>query len=346
VDVQDGWYHVMSRGTDRRVIFGNAREHEHFLELLEEMVSRYGVKLHAYVLMRNHYHLLVQTPKANLSRAMQWLNVSYGVWYNRRNERVGALLQGRFKSVSIEGEGSWALLASEYLHLNPVRVKGLGLGKRDRKAEGLGLTPPPPPEMVKARLETLRGHCWSSYLSYAGYAPKPAWLTCGDLWKRAQHDKLSPTDSYRWQVEEPLKAGMDELQTFGERMQQAVALGSQAFLDRLRRLAHGNRSAQPALRKWQRLLSFAHVTAVVAAQKKEPWDRFRNRHGDDGRDVALWLGRRHCGLTLAELGAAAGDVSAVAAGAGVRRVEQRCRTNKKLRALLKTAERQLLESET
>ena len=79
IDIRDGWYHVMARGTDRRTIFEDERDHGHFLELLEEMGVRYGVKLHAYVLMGNHYHLLVQTPHANLSRAMQWLNVSYGV---------------------------------------------------------------------------------------------------------------------------------------------------------------------------------------------------------------------------------------------------------------------------
>jgi hypothetical protein len=79
---------------------------------------------------------------------MQWLNVSYGVWFNRRHDRVGPLFQGRFKSVPIDGEGAWALQASVYLHLNPVRLKGLGLGKGQRKAEGLGLVPPTP-ELVR-----------------------------------------------------------------------------------------------------------------------------------------------------------------------------------------------------
>ena len=90
IDIRDGWYHVMSRGIERRLVFGDERDYGHFLELLEEMVERYGVKLHAYVLMGNHYHLLIQTPHANLSRAMQWLNVSYGVWFNRRRRRAVA----------------------------------------------------------------------------------------------------------------------------------------------------------------------------------------------------------------------------------------------------------------
>ena len=348
VNVRDGWYHAMSRGICRRGIFCEEREYEHFLELLEEMVERFGVKVHAFVLMGNHYHLLVQTPHANLSRAMQWLNVSYGVWYNRRNGWVGPLFQGRFKAVPIDGEGSWALLASEYLHLNPVRVKGLGLGKRERKEVAQGIAPPPTPELVKARLATLRGHRWSSYPAYAGYAPRPSWLTCEDLWKRARRTKdEEPALAYRWQVETPLQAGsMAEIETFGERCEEALVLGSAVFVERLRRLVRGDRRTQPAVRKWQRLLPFARAKETVVAVKGESWERFRNRHGDDGRDTVLWLGRRHCGLTLSELGAAADGLNAAAVGAGVRRIETRRKQDAKFCARLKRLERQLLESET
>jgi REP element-mobilizing transposase RayT len=338
----------MSRGIGRRGIFGDEREHEHFVDLLGEMVKRFGVKVHAFVLMGNHYHLLVQTPHANLSRAMQWLNVSYGVWYNRRNEWVGPLFQGRFKAVPIDGEGSWVLLASEYLHLNPVRVKGLGLGKHGRKAEGGGIAPPPTPELVKARLETLRGHRWSSYLAYAGYAPRPSWLTCDDLWQRARRTKdEKPELAYRWQVEAPLQTGIrEELETFGERCKGALAVGSTVFIERLRRLVRGDRRTQPAVRRWQRLLPFTRAIKTVAAAKGESWERFRNRHGDDGRDTVLWLGRRHCGLTLLELGAAAGGLSAAAVGAAVRRIENRRNQDAKFCTRTNGLERHLLESET
>lgn len=210
VDIADGWYHAMSRGFERGVVFGEHRDREHFLELIEELVTRYGVKVHAYVLLTNHYHLLLQTPHANLSRAMQWLNVSYGVWYNRRHDRAGPLFQGRFKSVPIDGEGSWALQASVYLHLNPVRIEGLGLGKRECKAEGAGIGPAPSPELVRARLRTLREHRWSSYPAYAGYSPRPTWLECDELWRRAMRRKCTPTASYRWHVEAPLTRNIHE----------------------------------------------------------------------------------------------------------------------------------------
>jgi REP element-mobilizing transposase RayT len=77
IDVAGGWYHLTSRGTDRRTIFDTDREYGHFEELLPEFLERFRLRLHAYVLMSNHYHLLVETAEANVSRAMQWLNVSY-----------------------------------------------------------------------------------------------------------------------------------------------------------------------------------------------------------------------------------------------------------------------------
>jgi len=71
IDVADGWYHVTARGLDRKAIFRDDGDRAHFMELLEEMASRYRVRLHAYVLMGNHYHLLIQTPQANASAALQ-----------------------------------------------------------------------------------------------------------------------------------------------------------------------------------------------------------------------------------------------------------------------------------
>ena len=107
VDVKGGWYHVTARGIERRCIFEEGREYEHFLVLLEEMTGRYDVEVHAYCLMANHYHLLIRTPYANASAAIQWLNVSYSVWFNRRRQRVGHVFQGRFSSSLISGEGAW-----------------------------------------------------------------------------------------------------------------------------------------------------------------------------------------------------------------------------------------------
>src|SRR5208283_4923210 len=96
-----GWYHVTGRGNERRSIYQDNGDRQHFCELLAGMVSRFRVRLRAFVLMDNHYHLMVELTESNLSRAMQWLNVSYSVWFNRRRGRSGHLFQGRFKSVVV-----------------------------------------------------------------------------------------------------------------------------------------------------------------------------------------------------------------------------------------------------
>jgi REP element-mobilizing transposase RayT len=180
IEKAGGWYHVTSRGNERKRIYRDDRDREHFLELLAEMVSRFGVRLHCYVLMDNHYHLLLELTEANLSRAVQWLNVSYCVWFNRRHGRSGHLLQGRFKSVAIDPE-EWGLELSRYLHLNPVRVRALGLSKSQRQAQRVGLSPAPNPEEVRRRMEVLRQYRWSSYRAYLGLAVVPRWLECATV---------------------------------------------------------------------------------------------------------------------------------------------------------------------
>jgi len=126
--------------------------------------------------MPNHYHLLAETTEANLSQAMQWLNVSYTVWFNRRHQRVGHLFQGRFKSVIVEPE-TWALGLSRYIHLNPVRVRQLALDKAAQRRQGQGMSQKPSPQLVQqrslcplrqsARLAVLR-----AVLSFGGGRPE------------------------------------------------------------------------------------------------------------------------------------------------------------------------------
>jgi hypothetical protein len=111
--------------------------------------------------MDNHYHLLLETPEANLSRAMHWVNDGYCVWFNKRRPRSGHLLQGRFGAFIVEDDAGWQELA-RYVHLNPVRLARLGLGKPARAASRAGVTAKPTPELVAERLRTLREFRWSS----------------------------------------------------------------------------------------------------------------------------------------------------------------------------------------
>jgi REP element-mobilizing transposase RayT len=88
VDFPGAWYHVLNRGTERRAIFRSTLCYEKFIQLLSSLTERFGVRLHGYALMGNHYHLQLESREANLSKALHWLNVSYSVWFNRKYSRV------------------------------------------------------------------------------------------------------------------------------------------------------------------------------------------------------------------------------------------------------------------
>src|SRR4029077_3795976 len=115
-------YHLTSRGNARQGIFFNDGDRELFLQTLAHVVSRYNWICRAYCLMANHYHLLVETPKANLSIGMRQLNGIYTQSFNRRHNRVGHLFQGRFKAILVQRD-SHLLELCRYIVLNPARVK-------------------------------------------------------------------------------------------------------------------------------------------------------------------------------------------------------------------------------
>jgi REP element-mobilizing transposase RayT len=115
-------YHLTSRGNARQKVFFAAGDRESFLNTLAGVVSRYHWICHAYCLMANHYHLLVETPKGNLSIGMRQLNGIYTQSFNRRHNRVGHLFQGRFKAIVVERD-SHLLELCRYIVLNPARVK-------------------------------------------------------------------------------------------------------------------------------------------------------------------------------------------------------------------------------
>ena len=330
VRVAGGLYHVFSRGHDRQGIFADKRDYAHFLELLQEMREQFRVRVYAYCLMRSHHHLLVRTPEANVSAAIQWINGSYATWFNRRHARSGHLFGERFKAVLVENE-AWGLQVSWYVHLNPVMTESMGLGKRQRKAQGLGLLGAPTPEAVARRLDALRRHEWSSYPAYVGYSRRPEWLDCEVMLRRA-----GGAESYRQAVEERVRQGVEE--HFWSRLRWGVTLGSERFAKKVREKASIHRESA-GRREWGRRRSFQEIVKIVERLKGEEWSAFRDRYGDWGRDLVLWAGRKYAGLTLKELGTAAGGMDYVAVAAAVRRIAERASSDSRLRSTMKQVAR-------
>ena len=113
---------MISRGNERKAVFRSKRDQEKFLGYLETATERYGAVIHAYCLMDNHYHLLLETPAANLSQIMRHINGAYTTYFNVKRARSGHLFQGRFKAILAEKD-EYAKELSRYIHLNPVRAK-------------------------------------------------------------------------------------------------------------------------------------------------------------------------------------------------------------------------------
>lgn len=118
------FYHITNRGNERKPIFKDDADRTQFLEILTQSLSNYQVILHSFVLMSNHYHFLLETPLGNLSEFMRYFNIRYTSHFNRRYNRVGHLFQGRYKSVLVD-KNSYLSAVSKYIHLNPVKIRGL-----------------------------------------------------------------------------------------------------------------------------------------------------------------------------------------------------------------------------
>ncbi len=122
IEYEGALYHVTARGNERRKIFFTKSDYSKFLEYIENAIKKHGMLLHAYILMSNHYHLIIETPQANLSKVMHYINGSYTTYINTKRKRSGHLFQGRYKAILVSKDNYLAEL-SRYIHLNPVRAK-------------------------------------------------------------------------------------------------------------------------------------------------------------------------------------------------------------------------------
>lgn len=286
IDFRGAWYHVLNRGIEKRLIFRSRRCYERFLELLSTLPGRFGLKLHGYVLMPNHYHLQVETPEANLSQAIHWLNVSYSVWLNRKYGRVGPLFQGRFKAILHEPDE--ALVINRYLHLNPVRVKAAG-GHEGRSSSGAEITN----ELARQRVEILEQFPWSSYGYFAGTKAPVEWLSTHAILEgfgQGSHRKRQAT--FRRQLREAAAATEDWGTDWKKRVKYTVLLGRTEFVTQMRKLLQGDQDQQTALRRASKeTLAWTQIVQAVTKAWGRPWEELLHARGCGARETALFLGR-------------------------------------------------------
>jgi REP element-mobilizing transposase RayT len=176
LEIPGAYYHVLARGNARQDIFLDDQDRIRFLSTLGESVHRHGLLVHGYCLMPNHYHLIIQTVRPEISLAFKRLNGIYSQFFNRRHERVGHVFQGRFKSLLIDCN-SYFLAAHRYIHQNPVR-KGLTRNAGDYEwsscRDFLGLRTPAPWLRTELSLGYYSGSMKERMSAYATFVETPA----------------------------------------------------------------------------------------------------------------------------------------------------------------------------
>lgn len=232
----DALYHVTARGDRREAIFDDDQDRRQFLATLEQVVDRFNWVCHAWCLMDNHYHLLIQTPDGNLSRGMRQLNGVYTQASNRRHRRVGHLFQGRFKAILVDSD-AYLLELGRYVVLNPVRAG-----------------------MVKDPADWP----WSSYRASVGLDPSAPWRAVDGLLAMFGKRRATAQTRYAQFVAEGVRAASPWLNLHGQ-----VFLGNEQFVERMqaRMEAEIREDVQiPAVQRRAPPLSLADIEAGAVSR--------------------------------------------------------------------------------
>ncbi len=229
-------YHVTSRGDGREDIFLSDEDRIAWLETLAEVCKRFNWVCHAYCQMTNHYHMVIETPDANLSKGMRQLNGVYTQRFNRTHRRVGHVFQGRFKAILVDKD-SYLLELARYVVLNPLRAK------------------------MVLRLEQWP---WSSFLATCGQTAKPNWLQTDFVLAQFAGQRARAIAKYVAFVHEGAK-----LPSVWEQLQGQVYLGSESFVKKMQALVDTKPSLTEIPRAQRRVLKRALTDFAGAHERNE-----------------------------------------------------------------------------
>lgn len=282
IEYPGAMYHVLSRGDQREPVFLDEGDRHDFLKTLAEACGKTGFEVHAYCLMKNHFHLVVETPEGNLAAGMRWLLSTYSNRFNHRHERCGHLFSGRYKALVVEGSGDGYLrTVCDYTHLNPARAKLLAPESR------------------------LLEYPWSSfggYLTEPRY--RPGWLRVERL--LGEHGIEQDTEAGRREFErrmEARRAGEGEAEQW-KGMRRGWCLGSEPFKRGLLERLHGQLGPNHA-GEMRREANQARAEGIIDAElKRLRWkaaDVSRRAKSDPGKLALAARLRRETTMTIQEI---------------------------------------------
>jgi REP element-mobilizing transposase RayT len=311
IEYEGAFYHVTARGNERKKIFFSKSDYDKFKEYLREAQEKYGNVLHCYVLMTNHYHLLIETPNANMSKMMHYVNSSYTNYINRKRKRSGHLLQGRYKAILIDRD-NYLVELSRYVHLNPVRAK------------------------VVAKPED---YPYTSYKSYV--FKKKEDIVHRDLIlgmvSKSRKDSL-------WRYKDFVERGIEEsLEDPLWHVYGGVMLGSKAFIkEALSRLKEGTIEREHISHRRELRASYTSdvvIDAIAARYKMSNDDVLKDTR--EYRNIAIYLIKKLTSVSNRQIGGLFGDLSYSAVAKVYHRFSRKLKEDKSLRNKVKKIKRSL-----
>lgn len=312
-------YHITCRGNERKEIFRDDVDRKSFLDTLQKSAETYSIKHYAYVLMENHFHLLLETPFGNLSEFMRQFNITYTGYYNRRHKRVGHLFQGRYKSILVDKD-TYLSVVSRYIHLNPIRTKGI---------ESRG---------AKERIQFLREYHWSSLGGYIDKKRKEGFIDYSVVLGEYGGDTDKGREGYRKRIEGDIAGGLE----IRDKVVGQSILGGDRFIEWIRERflnkVKGRREL-PAVRQLQR---YKAKEEIIRAIEEEIGRAISDiiTEGGSLRQIAMDLLYRVGGLKGVEIGEMMGlDYSTISQGR--KRLNEKIRKDRNLSVLLNRIEKRL-----
>ena len=289
------FYHVTARGNERKAIFKNKTDRTKFLSYLESASERYDAHIHAYCLMDNHYHLLLETPRSNLSQILHHVNGAYTTYFNVKRDRSGHLFQGRYKSILVQKD-AYCKELSRYIHLNPVRA---------------------------SIVHTPSEYTWSSYCCFIGLKESPGWLREESVLGYFDKDRSVAQRLYRDFVEKSLETDL------GEPFKEVFAstfLGKEEFISWAKEkwIAYKNVDARnvPVLKRLMTKPSFEAIDQIVESVIGKENRLFRK--------FCIYASHQMVGFPLKEIGAYY-NMRGSAVSQSNRRLKQSISKNKELK---------------
>jgi putative transposase len=312
IEYEGAFYHVIQRGIERKNIFISDQDKEKLLSYFNLSHTAYNAVFHSYILMNNHYHIILETPHGNLSKIMHYINTSYAAYFNTKHKRVGPLYQGRFKAILVQ-QDEYLHYLSRYIHLNPVRAR-----------------------IAKSPEE----YRWSSYGCFTQAQTPPAWLNISFILSMFVDNIQKAKRLYKQFVSDSIDK---EKEIIANNTKLGLILGDEGFFESIRaKFINKNDKEIPLLKelKQKKEPALEQIQEVV----------IKNVDNDKRlqRSVGIYLSRKYTQRTLNDIAGFYGKITDAGISQTARRLQKKREEDDKLNKRLLELERRvdLLNVET